>query len=139
MNEKQILLVKNSWNHVVNQLDEANALFIKNLVRLSPSLKPIFKKVNQESRSCEIMETINHIVATLPHFSKAENEIRNMQREYANLGITPSDYDSALFAFLMTLEKKSAKEWCSDTRDSWTFTFASVKQYINDSRRRAVL
>ena len=139
MTEKQVLIVKHSWSYVANQLDDANELFIKNLLHLLPHLKSILKKRNQESGSNEIMEIINHIVIALPDFSKVENEIRSMQIEYANLGVTPSDYDSALFAFLTTLEKKAAKAWNSEAHDSWVFVFATLKQYINESRRRAVL
>ncbi len=130
MTEKQVLIVKHSWSYVANQLDDTSALFCKNLFRLLPDLKPILKKRDQEKGANEIMDTVNRIVTTLPDFSKVEKEIRIMQTEYANLGITPSDYDSALFAFLMTLEKKTSKIWSNEARDSWVFAFASVRQYL---------
>ncbi|MFM9837459.1 MAG: hypothetical protein ACKVOQ_04300 [Cyclobacteriaceae bacterium] len=139
MTEKQVLIVKHSWSYVANQLDDTNVLFCKNLLRLLPDLKPILKKREQEKSASEIMSTINRIVTSLPDFSKVETEIRTIQMEYASLGMTPSDYDSAMFAFLITLEKKTTKVWSNEARDSWVFVFASIKQYISKPRMRAVL
>jgi hemoglobin-like flavoprotein len=116
---------------VANQLDDTNALFCKNLLRLLPDLKSILKKRNQEKGASEIMGTVNRIVTTLPDFSKVEMEIRMIQREFEDLGITRSDYDSALFAFLMTLEKKTPKIWSNEARESWIFAFASIHQHLS--------
>jgi hemoglobin-like flavoprotein len=139
MTEKQVLIVKHSWSYVANQLDDTNALFCKNLLRLLPDIKPILEKRKQEKGAIEIMGTVNRIVATLPDFSKVETEIRMMQKEFENLGITRSGYDSALSAFLMTLEKKTSKIWSLETRDSWVFVFASITQHIRKLNLKFIL
>lgn len=131
MTERQMLIVKHSWSYVANQLDDTHALFIKNLLHLLPHLEPILKKINQERESNEIMEIINHLVITLPDFSKVENEIRTVLIEYTDLGITPSGYDSALLAFLMTLEEKAPNVWSNEAREAWVFAFASANQYLS--------
>jgi hemoglobin-like flavoprotein len=139
MNEKQVLIVKHSWSCVVNQLDETNALFCKNLLRLLPDIKPILKKRNKEKGVNEIKGAVNRIVTTLPDFSKVETETRMMQKEFQDLGITRSNYETALFAFLMTLEKKTSKIWCNEASDSWVFVFASIAQHIRRQKLRPIL
>jgi hemoglobin-like flavoprotein len=139
MTEKQVLIVKHSWSYVANQLDDTNALFCKNLLRLLPDIKPILEKRTQEKGANEIMYIVNRIVTTLPDFSKVETEIRMMQKEFETLGITRSDYDSALSAFLMTLEKNTYKIWSLETRDSWVFVFASITQHIRKLNLKFIL
>jgi hypothetical protein len=83
------------------------------------------------------MRVIHGIVAGLPEFSKAE--IQKMQVQYAILGIMPSDYDTALFAFLMTLEKKAYKTWSNDSRESWVFVFASIRHCVDWRQREGAM
>jgi hypothetical protein len=137
MNERQVLIVKHSWSYVASRLDDTQTLFIKNLCRLLPNLKPTQAKRNGEDKSGEIIRVIHRIVATLPTFS--DIEIQKMQTEYASLGIAPADYDSALFAFLMTLEKKASKTWNDEARESWVFVFASMRQHVHERSRKKYL
>jgi hemoglobin-like flavoprotein len=136
MNEKQVLIVKHSWSYVSNRLDDTQALFIKNLYRLLPDIKPTQTKRNGEDKSDEIIRVIHRIVATLPTFS--DIDMQKMKTEYASLGIAPADYDSALFAFLMTLEKKASKTWNDEVRESWVFVFASMRQHIHERSRKVL-
>jgi hemoglobin-like flavoprotein len=130
MTEKQVLLVKHSWSYVTGQLDDLYPIFNKKLGHLCPELKPLLKRLNKEKRLAIIMTAINHMVAALPDLQKAEKQLLLALAEYSDLDISRSYYESALIAFLMTLEKKLGKNWTEEIRDAWIFIFASMHQHL---------
>jgi hemoglobin-like flavoprotein len=130
MNEKQVLLVKHSWSYVAGELDDVSNIFFRKMMQLAPELKPQLKKLHQEKRLSGIMTTMNHLVASLPEFKKAEKEVLILLAEYADSGISKHNYDTALIAFLTTLEKKLGDKWNTEMRDSWISIFISIHQYF---------
>jgi hypothetical protein len=130
MTEKQILLVKHSWSYVSGQLDDLCPLFGKKFVLLCPESKPTIKRLTKENRLHDLMMTVNHLVIALPDLVKAEKQLLLLLAAYSDLEISRNYYDSALIAFLMTLEKKLGKNWTLEIRDSWIFVFASVHQHL---------
>lgn len=130
MTEKHVLLVKHSWSYVAGELDALGALFMKNLIRLRPEHKPIFRKLDNEKGITVLMQTIHHLVASLPSIPKAEKDLKSLLTEYSGFSLDRSHYDDALIAFLMTVEKKLGKRWNSEMCEAWVFLFAYTYQHV---------
>jgi hemoglobin-like flavoprotein len=130
MTEKQILLVKHSWSYVASHLDDLVGTFGKKVAQVSPELKPLLKRVNDENGLHSILTTINQVVATLPEFNKAEQQVLLLLAAYAGKGISRENYDAVLIAFLLTLEKKLGKHWSAEIRESWIYCFASIHHHF---------
>ena len=130
MTDRQILLVKHSWSYVASQRDDVCKSLKKNLAFLCPEIKSVIKKLDREKRMAGLMVSVNQLVVALPDLQKAEKEFLLMLAEYADAGISKSYYDSAVIAFLMTLEKKIGRNWTQEMRDSWIFIFVTMHQQI---------
>lgn len=130
MTEKQILLVKHSWSYLASQLEETAAVFSKKLMQVMPELKSLFKKTEAEAFH-EVMITVNQLVYALPDVRKAEEEILRLIEKFSRRGMSSTEYDGALIAFLLTLEKKLGKSWTQELRESWVFILASVRRHLS--------
>jgi hemoglobin-like flavoprotein len=128
MTDKQVLLVKHSWSYVASQLDEISSLFSKKLLQLHPEFKTS-TSIRPEAL-LKLMQTVHHLVASLPDFKKAEKELLLLTAEYSNQGITKDIYDSILICFLITLEKKIGKNWSAEIREAWIFVLASTHMHL---------
>jgi len=115
---------------MAGQLDDVSNTFFKKIILLAPELKPLLKRYQHEKKLSGIMTTVNHLVASLPEFKKAEKEVLTLLAEYSDSGISKSNYDAALIAFLMTMEKKLGGKWNIEIRDSWIYIFVSIHQYF---------
>jgi hemoglobin-like flavoprotein len=129
MTDKQVLLVKHSWSYVASQLDQVSSLFVKKLLQLHPDLKSTLKSIRPDALP-KLMQTVHHLVASLPDFKKAEKELLLLTAEYSNQGITKDIYDSILICFLITLEKKIGKNWSAEIREAWIFVLASTHMHL---------
>jgi hypothetical protein len=124
MTEKQILLVRQSWEQVAGQREKTAALFSKKLELVTGQRLPL-KKVWPEA-FYDIIVTLHHLVISLPEVHKAENTIMHLLQRCKREGMTAADYNNALVAFLLTLEKKLGRNWSPEVRDSWVFVLAST-------------
>lgn len=130
MSESQSFLVRNSWNLVSGELEDLSAIFVKQLSQLKPELKPLLKKLLAEQRLLKTVSTIDHLVNSLSDLRRAEKNVLLLIASYSDMRITREDYDIALIAFLMTLEKKIGRKWTLETRDAWIFTFVTIYQHF---------
>jgi hemoglobin-like flavoprotein len=134
MTERQVLLVKHSWSYQTGQLENLSTLFTKKLLALNPELKLMMRRTVGESGAYSLMIVLNQVVASLPNLPKAHQSIQLIVAQYAALGITRADYENALIAFLLVLEKRLGKNWTDETREAWIFIFSSL--YHQASRQR---
>lgn len=131
MTEKQILLVKHSWSYVTGHLEDVSALYCKKLAKLMPEFRSLIPDPGKNPEGTHlIISTINQLVSAIPDFQKAEKDILILLTAYADKGITRTDYDSALIAFLFTMEKKLGKKWTNETREAWIFAFSALHQHF---------
>jgi hemoglobin-like flavoprotein len=134
MTEKQVLLVKHSWSYQTGQLETLGTLFTKKLIALNPELKVTLKRTVGELRTHSLMLALNQIVAALPNLRKAHQNIQQIVTEYAALGMTRADYENALIAFLLALEKRLGKNWNGEMREAWIFIFSSLYHQVSRPR-----
>ena len=57
MTDRNILIIKNSWSHLIRQSDEAGSLFYERLFELDPDLKAMFPS-DMETQVKKLMDMI---------------------------------------------------------------------------------
>lgn len=118
MTEKQIQLVKSSWN-LFRMMDPQliGDVFYSRLFQQMPSLRSMFK-VSMTEQYKKIVDTLSTIVARLDKLEQNE-EISNLAIRHVQYGVRPAHYKLVGDALLWTLEKGLGKDWNAETAEAW--------------------
>jgi hemoglobin-like flavoprotein len=125
LSPRQTLLIKLSWSHLSNRLDEFGDTFYRILFDIEPALKPLFKNSMDLQRE-KFSSMVNHIVAHVQHAEKIEGEIRSLGDRHIGYGVEPQHYDMVMIAFLLALERKLKRKWDTETKEAWTMAFVYI-------------
>ncbi len=136
MTEKDILLVKHSWTYIASQSESVADSFLKNLKRLNPEQRELYKIPEREGSHRLLFNTLHRLVVALPALTRSEGELKDLARQFSNFGLTRTDYDNATIAFLITMEKKLGKVFSQEIRESWVVLFATLARQIPKSFTR---
>jgi methyl-accepting chemotaxis protein len=132
LNPRQILLIKLSWSHLSNRLEDFGDTFYKILFDLEPGLRSLFKN-DMESQREKFSFMVNHIVAHVQHEGKIEAGIRALGERHIDYGVKPQHYDTVMIALLLALERRLKKKWDTETKEAWTMALV----YVISQMRRA--
>src|SRR6187431_1222421 len=102
MTEKQIQLVKESWNLVVPISDVAGDLFYNRLFEVAPGVRPLFKgDVRQQSR--KLMGMLSMVVSKLDSLETLLDEIKALAQRHNKYGAHPAHYQVVGECLIWTL------------------------------------
>jgi hemoglobin-like flavoprotein len=136
LNPRQTLLIKLSWSHLSNRLEEFGETFYRILFDLEPALKPLFKN-DMEGQRAKFSAMVNHIVAHVQHSEKIEGDIQNLGYRHVDYGVKPHHYDMVMIAFLLAMERKLKRKWDNETKEAWTMAFVFIIAQMKKSFKPA--
>jgi hemoglobin-like flavoprotein len=132
LSQRQTLLIKLSWSHLSNRLEEFGDTFYRILFDLEPSLKPMFKN-DMEAQREKFSSMVNHIVAHVQHTEKLDVELQGLGDRHIGYGVKPQHYDMLMIAFLLALERKLKRKWDNETKEAWTMAFVYIISQMKKS------
>ena len=140
MTEKQIQLVKESWNHVSPISEIAGDLFYNRLFEVAPSVRSMFKgDLRQQAR--KLMGMLSMIVSKLDKLETLIDEIKMLAQRHDKYGAQPAHYQVVGECLIWTLSTGLGDKWNKETEESWiaAYTILSGAMITNQKPESAVL
>ena len=132
MTRYQIDLVQKSWKQVVPIGDTAADLFYKELFRLDPALKPLFKG-NMREQGRKLVAMITVAVQGLPQLETIVPAVRDLGRRHAGYGVMPHHYDTVAAALLWTLARGLGGAFTPEVKAAWTETYGLLARTMKEA------
>jgi nitric oxide dioxygenase len=127
MTEKEVLLVKKSWQkfYDINPAIIAD-LFYSKLFFDHPKLRKLFPK-NMDEQYKKLIAMLSSIVIHANDLSVVGSEIRAMAlRHRQQYRVKPEHYAMVKDALLFTLEKGLGNEWNDAVKQAWVSCYSTV-------------
>jgi hemoglobin-like flavoprotein len=119
MTEKQIKLVKSSWN-LFRQIDPQiiGDVFYSRLFQQMPSLRSMFKGP-MTLQYTKIVDTLSMIVSRLDNLEQVNEEIKQLAIRHIHYGVRPAHYKLVGDALIWTLQNGLGNDWDKETAEAW--------------------
>ncbi len=118
MNDTQILLIKNSWNYLVNTAPDAGEHFYRILFEKAPSVRHLFKPdIKDQSR--KLVTMISFIVSKLNSLDEIESQIKGLALRHVQYGAESAHFEAVGEALLGMLELELGSQWNAATKEAW--------------------
>jgi hemoglobin-like flavoprotein len=127
MNDRQKMLVRDSFEKVLPIAEDAAALFYSRLFELDPSLKHLFKG-NLREQGRKLMSAIQVVVTSLNRLEKIVPTVQELGRRHARYGVQPSHYQTVAEALLWTLEQGLGEAFTPETKDAWVAAYTVLAE-----------
>jgi nitric oxide dioxygenase len=138
MTERQVLLVKNSWSHVVLDSEKAGQLFYQRLFDVAPGIRHMFKSEPKE-QARKLMNMVTLIVAKLEKLDDIMNDIKSLSQRHGKYGATPEHYQVVGACLLWTLEQGLDDKWNPETEEAWTAVYGLLSNAMIKNQTVAIL
>jgi hemoglobin-like flavoprotein len=119
MNERNILIIKNSWSYLITKTDEVGALFYQKLFELDPVLKPMFQN-DIDSQIQKFTDMITFMVLKLQNMTEFQRDLNSLAARHVGYGTQPKHYQVTGKALLLALEGSLGEMWDNETNSAWT-------------------
>ncbi len=133
MDERQILLVKNSWK-LFREMDPhfVGEVFYGRLFQQSPSVKQMFRK-DMTVQYGKLTEMLSLVIAKLDKLDVLTEEITQLAMRHVHYGVRPAHYKMVGNALIWTLEQGLGKDWNKETAEAWKTCY----QILSDTMIKA--
>jgi hemoglobin-like flavoprotein len=126
MNDRQRVLVRESWLRCQPVLRQAGEMFYERLFALDPSVRRLFAGSDMAEQQRKLMTMLTRIVAMLDHPEDLVPGVTELGRRHGNYGVRDFDYESVGEALLWTLEQGLGEEFTPAVREAWTEAYRVV-------------
>ena len=129
MTQRQIELVQNSWEHIVENVSDAGDIFYNRLFEKNPQLRSMFSDdVREQSR--KLMAMITFAVRKLQNISDVIADVQSLGKRHAKYRVQPSHYVMVGDSLLWTLEKGLDDQWNDEVREAWTRLYTTLAEIM---------
>lgn len=126
MTERQMLLVKESWQLVLDNQQEVASAFYEKLFQLNPDLRSMFTK-DMRHQGLKLMAMLTMVVQSLPDFDDIQDELKVLSKLHAQVyEVTPEDYDTVGQALLITLQTGLGDRFTPELKEAWTLAYGNL-------------
>jgi hemoglobin-like flavoprotein len=132
LSPRQTLLIKLSWSHLANRLEDVGDTFYRILFEMDPTSKPMFQSSMEVQRQ-KFSSMMNSIVAQIQHTQQVEGKLEKLGHQHLDYGVAPQHYDLVMIAFLLALEKKLKRKWDNETKEAWTMALVYIISHMKKS------
>jgi nitric oxide dioxygenase len=134
MTNKQINLIRYSWQKAGEQPLTTGILFYDRLFSLAPEARYIFRSPVSEQTS-KLMSATGCIINKLDKADDIMYEITGIAQEYAAYGLKAMHYRAVGNSLLWALEKRLNHLWNDELKEAWSgfykFLTERVTQQVN--------
>ena len=119
LDERQINLVRQSYEQISLHSDRVGELFYKNLFDLDPSLKNLFSgDMSQQQR--KLMHMLDTAVKGLEDLDELLPSVSQLGKRHNGYGVKPEHFSMVGAALLNSIETELDEQWTVDLAESWT-------------------
>jgi hemoglobin-like flavoprotein len=129
MTPKQIELVQNSWDYVINNVAEAGEIFYEKLFEKDPQLRSMFSTdIKEQSR--KLIGIITFAVKKLNNLSEVIGDVQALGKRHGRYGVQPSHYVIVGDSLLWALEKGLGERWNEEVKEAWTRLYTTLAEIM---------
>ena len=132
MTPRQIELVQKSWRQVLPISDTAAWLFYKELFRLDPGLKALFRG-DMKEQGRKLMAMISVAVQGLARPETLVPAVQDLGRRHARYGVRPQHYDTVAAALLWTLGHGLGQAFTPEVKAAWVETYGVLAKTMKQA------
>ncbi len=125
MNQKQIELVQESFQHVQPIADQAAETFYRRLFEIAPHFRHMFKN-DMTKQGAMLMSTLGLAVGSLNNLEKILPAVRSLGQRHAGYGVTADQYQPVAEALLWTLEHYFGEAFTPELKEAWTAAYTTL-------------
>src|SRR5262245_3501489 len=118
MDQKTIILVQSTWEHVVARVPQAAALFYHHLFAADPSLLPLFTGPLEEQGK-KLMQMLDVAVGTLNDLETLVLMLQRLAKRHVAYGVKEVHYHTAGAALLKTLAEALGEAFTPAVSEAW--------------------
>jgi hemoglobin-like flavoprotein len=120
MTNRQINLIRTSWEIAAPHADVVGPLFYNTLFEIAPEVKSLFSRTSVPEQSRKLLSMLSYVIARLDSLDDILEEIGKLARRHVQYGVEDRHYGYVGAALLMTLEKGLGDAWNEEVKDAWT-------------------
>ena len=133
MSAEQVHLLRKSFLAIEPQAHVAALVFYRNLFRLNPSLRPLFK-VGIEEQARKLMDMLSLALALLARPEALETELRELGARHRTYGVRDEHYETVGQALLQMLGDVLGSEFTPATHEAWAKFYGLMAETMKTSK-----
>lgn len=134
MTEKQIELLRQSWQLVKPASREAGMAFYEKLFAAAPAIRPLFKK-DITAQADKLMEMLSFIIRRLDRLEDIATDIAELGARHNQYGARPEHYDTVGACLIETLKDGLAEKWNPELQQAWLAAFNNIKNTMVEAQQ----
>lgn len=136
MTPKQVILVKNSWAHVLPIADKVAKLFYEKAFELEPPLQSLFTG-NITEQGHKLMQMIDTVVNSLDKLNAIMPAVDALGERHAEYGVKDKDYETFGIALLWALETYLGERFTAEVKQAWSNIYEELASTMRAAARVA--
>lgn len=128
--------IRNSWNMIRPQVNQAGMIFYEKLFALAPEIRGLFKEDMTEQAN-KLMQVLEYVVQHLDDLETMVQEIEALGMRHKHYGAEPSHYETVGTCLLDTLAGLLGAYWTPEVKNAWTTAYYQVKHSMIVAQSRA--
>lgn len=125
--QKQVQLVRQTWEKVKPISEAAAGLFYSRLFELDPGVRTLFK-ADMKEQGRKLMDMIGVAVKGLDHPDRLLPALKELGVRHKTYGVKQEHYQTVGQALLETLEKGLGADFTPKARESWTAVYVWIAE-----------
>jgi hemoglobin-like flavoprotein len=136
MTSRQIDLIQNSWEYVIQNVAEAGEIFYGRLFDQNPQLRPMFSS-DVKGQSRKLIAIITFAVKKLKNLDEVIADVQALGKRHDNYGVQPSHYAIVGDSLLWTLEKGLGEQWNEELKNAWVELYTALAEIMIKASKHA--
>ena len=137
MSPASVVLVQDSFKHVVPIKDTAAELFYGRLFELDPTLRPLFRG-EMKAQHRKLMDMLAAAVNGLSNPPEIIGAVQALGARHVHYGVQDSHYATVGSALLWTLEQGLGAAFTPEVRGAWTEAYVMLADVMKAAARTTV-
>jgi len=134
MDQRQIDLVRTSFDRLPKDAEAVGMLFYAVLFKIDPELRPLFRG-DMQRQSQLLVTMIASAVENLDRLELVLSAVRELGRRHAGYGVKETDYDTVETALLLTLAQALGGEFTREVREAWLACYRTLAEVMKTAAR----
>lgn len=134
LSERQIGLIRTSWDKVLPIAETAAELFYGKLFEIDPSLKSLFSSDLTEQGK-KLMTMLNTVVENLDNLEAVVPAAQASGERHAGYGVTDEMYNTVAEALIWTLGQGLGDDFTDELKDAWVAAYVILSTVMKDAAR----
>lgn len=126
MTDKQIQLVRQSWEWVKPMARQAGLNFYENLFEAAPGIRHLFKTDISEQAG-KLITILGYVVAKLDRLDLILSDVEKLGERHNGYGARPEHYEVVGQCLIRTLSEGLGDKWTEEIEEAWLLAFSTVK------------